>query len=324
MALVLSSAILLLTTSCGLFQPPAPDTSTSKTPSRPSGESSAQELVIFTDDLGQEFAVDRPERVVAMIGSFADIWLLAGGEDSLVATAQDAWESYELELGEDVANIGSGMKPSAELVLAAQPDLILASSISSSNLDLKETFDRAGIPAAYFDVASFEDYLDLLALCTRLTGQEKNYETYGTEVKTRVENAAARRDGSAPKVLNLQISGRSCAVKGSRDNVLGEMLATLGCSNIADQNGSLLEELSLEAIIEADPDYIFAVYHGTDAAGAQANLEKNLLSNPAWSGLRAVREKRFYILERRLYNLKPNALWGEACEKLADILYGGT
>jgi len=28
-------------------------------------------------------------------------------------------------------------------------------------------------------------------------------------------------------------------------------------------------------------------------------------------------------MERRLYNLKPNALWGDAYERLAEILYGG-
>ena len=315
--------LVLLAASCGAPSSSSEPSSLPQTQSPSSEGADAQEKLTFTDDWGQELTVDKPERVVAMIGSFADIWLLAGGENTLVATAHDAWESYELNLEENVADIGSGMKPSAELVLAAQPDLILASSISSSNLDLKETFDRANIPAAYFNVASFEDYLRLLELCTRLTGQESNYQTYGAEVKAQVENAVARQEGDAPTVLNLQISGRSCTVKGSSDNVLGEMLAALGCSNIADQNGALLEDLSLEAIIQADPDYIFAVYHGTDAAAAQANLEKNLLANPAWGKLRAVTQGNFYLLERRLYNLKPNALWGDAYEKLADILYGG-
>ena len=50
-------------------------------------------------------------------------------------------------------------------------------------------------------------------------------------------------------------------------------------------------------------------------------LEGEVLSNPAWGGLTAVREGRFHTLEHELYNLKPNARWGEAYEKLADILY---
>ena len=63
------------------------------------------------------------------------------------------------------------------------------------------------------------------------------------------------------------------------------------------------------------------VLQGSDATDAQETLEKTLLSNPAWGGLRAVQEGRFHTLEHSLYNLKPNARWGEAYEKLADILY---
>ena len=60
---------------------------------------------------------------------------------------------------------------------------------------------------------------------------------------------------------------------------------------------------------------------GADASGAQAALEAALLSNPAWSRLRAVEEGRFFTLDHRLYNLKPNARWGEAYEQLANLLY---
>ena len=320
------SGILLLTillASCGAGTTPTPPVGSA------SGVQTADapartEKISFTDALGQAFSLEKPERVAVMIGSFADIWVLAGGEETLAATANDAWESYGLALGEGTANIGSPMKPNVELVLAAEPDLVIASSLSPSNLELKETFDRSGIPAAYFDVSSFQDYLDLLELFTRLTGHPENYETCGTAVKEQVDGAVDRRAvySFAPTVLTIQVSGSSVKVKNSEDNVLGPMLKELGCENIADRDGSLLEELSLEAILQADPDFIFAVYHGTDEAAAQANLEEALLSNPAWASLQAVKEGRFHVLERRMFSLKPNALWGDAYEQLADILCG--
>ena len=306
----------------GPAQPPAqPETADQ---SQPAAANSEPGEIAFTDALGQEFTLEKPERVVVMIGSFADVWVLAGGEDTMAATANDAWESYGLELGEHTVNIGSPMKPNGELVLAAEPDLVIASSLSPSNLELRETFQNAGIPAAYFDVSSFQDYLDLLELFTRLTGHPENFEKYGTAVREQVE-AAARRTAAldfAPTVLTIQVSGSSVKVKNSEDNVLGPMLKELGFLNIADRDGALLEELSLEAILQADPDFIFAVYHGTDEAAAQANLEESLLSNPAWASLSAVQGGRFHILERRMYSLKPNALWGDAYERLADILCG--
>lgn len=329
--LILSPILLLslLLTACGGSVRPSAqsqqeDQHQPGSQSQPAAAASEEGKIAFTDAMGQEFSIDAPERVAVMIGSFADVWVLAGGEDAMVATANDAWESYGLELGEDVTNIGSPMKPNVELVLGAEPDLIIASSLSPSNLELQETFRSAGIPAAYFDVSSFQDYLDLLDLFTRLTGHPERYEQYGAAVKAQVDGAVQRRAvyDYIPTVLTIQVSGSSVKVKNSEDNVLGPMLKDLGCLNIADGDDSLLEDLSLEAILQLDPGYIFAVYHGTDEAAAQANLEESLLSNPAWASLSAVQRGDFHILERRMYSLKPNALWGDAYEQLADILCG--
>ena len=279
-----------------------------------------ENAVVFTDDLGRQVAAEMPDRVVAMIGSFADIWCLAGGKDSLVATASDAWTSFDLGLDESVLNLGAVKEPNLEVLLAAKPDLILASSNTAVNIELMDTFEQLRIPVAYFDVQSFDDYLRMLDICTQLTGCPENYERYGAEVQKQVETAIARQVGDPPTILCMRATGSSCKIKGSTDFLLGEMLAGLGCVNVAD-GSSMLEDLSLEVVIAADPDYIFVVLQGADPTRAQATLDGSLLSNPAWSTLRAVREGNFYTLEHSLYNLKPNARWGDAYEKLAEILY---
>ncbi|MBD5098090.1 MAG: ABC transporter substrate-binding protein [Clostridiales bacterium] len=305
------AALLILLTGCGgqrVGQTAAPTPPVSET-------------IVFTDDLGREVTVAPPTRTAALIGSFADIWCLAGGRDTLVAAANDAWTSFDLDLGGDVVDLGAVKEPNLEVLLAARPDLVIGSVSTAADLELEPTLAQAGIPVAYFDVDGFDDYLRMLEICTRLTGRPENYTLYGENVAARVEAAVARQDGSAPRVLCMRATGSSCKVKGSEGTVLGEMLAALGCVNIADSDASLLEELSLEAIIAADPDYIFVALQGSDPTKAMATLEATLLSNPAWENLTAVREGRFYTMEQALYNLKPNARWGEAYEKLADILY---
>lgn len=310
--LCLLLALLLLLTACGGTPP---GTVVSPPPS-------SETAVAFTDDLGRDFSLEPPKRVAAMIGSFADVWCLAGGRDTLIAAAGDAWTSFDLGLREDAADLGAVKEPNLEVLLAAEPDLILASVNTAADLELKDTLEQAGIPAAYFEVDCFEDYLRMLEVCTRLTGQPERYETYGTAVREQVDAAIARQDGSAPRVLYVRASGSGVKAKGSEGSVLGEMLAELGCVNIAD-GGGLLENLSLEGVIAGDPDYIFAVLQAADVnvEKARASLEAALLSNPAWGSLRAVREGRFITLDHKLYNLKPNARWGEAYEALAEILY---
>ena len=303
-------ALLLALTACGGDLPDA-----GGEPRPPAGDA-----VSFTDDLGQDFRLETPQRVAAMIGSFADIWCLAGGKGSLIAAAGDAWTSFDLGLGEDVADLGAVKEPNLEVLLAAEPDLILASVNTAADLELRDTFAQAGIPAAYFEVDGFGDYLRMLEVCTRLTGCTGNYRTYGADIQEQVDAAVRRQDGSAPRVLYIRAAGSGCKAKGSEGSVLGEMLADLGCVNIAD-GGGLLENLSLEGIIAGDPDYIFVVFQGADASAASAALSASLLSDPAWDSLRAVEEGRCITLDHRLYNLKPNARWGEAYEMLADILY---
>ena len=307
-------SILLLLSACAAA--PENTAAPSAAPSLDGGSA-----VTFTDALGREVTVDAPRRVAALIGSFADVWCLAGGKDRLVAAAGDSWTSFDLGLDASVVDLGGVNEPNLELLLDAGPDFILASSNTAADVELLGTFEQAGLTVAYFDIQHFSDYLHMLDVCTRITGHPENYERYGAGVGARVERAVARRTGEAPSILCMRATGSSCKVKGSTDFLLGEMLADLGCVNVADGDSALLESLSLEAILAADPDYIFVVLQGSDPANAMATLEQTLLSNPAWASLTAVREGRFYTLEHRLYNLKPNARWGEAYEKLADILY---
>lgn len=275
--------------------------------------------IVFLDDLGRQVQAGNPQRVAALIGSFADIWLLAGGE--LVAAANDSWDSLELPLDDQVVNLGSITEPDAEKLIASKPDLVLASSNTAADLELEELLTQAGIPVAYFAVSNFDEYLHMLDICTQLTGRRDLYEEHGLKVQEEIAQVLERADGSAPEVLFLRASASSVKAKGSEGNVCGEMLADLGCVNIADQDGSLLDELSMEAIIAADPDYIFVTLQGSDQEAATENMEQILLQHPAWSSLTAVKEGRYYMLDKRLYNLKPNARWGEAYRKLADILY---
>ncbi len=286
-------------------------------------EQMEEETVTVTDDLDREVTVKKhPRRVAALIGSFADIWSLAGGTDSIVAAADDTWTSFDLELGDDVVNLGAVKDIQLEALVASEPELIIASTNTSIDVDLLPTFEELGYTVLYFEVDSFEEYLHMLDICTQITGEEENYTRYGTDVQAQVDAAIATQDGSEPSVLYIRASGSSVKVKGSEGNVLGEMLAALGCRNIADDDESLLEDLSLEVILAEDPDYIFMVYQGSDPTDAQNLMEETLLSNPAWATLRAVEEGRCYVMEHRLYNLKPNDQWGTAYEMLAQILYG--
>ena len=171
--------------------------------------------VTFTDDLGRQVTLSSPKRVAALIGSFADVWCLAGGKDTLVAAADDSWTQFDLGLSDQVKNLGAVKTPSREALLAADPDFVIGSTKTAADVELMELMDNLGIPAACFDVSSYEDYLRLLDLCTRLTGDTKAYEEHGTAVQDQIDAARSRVDGSAPTVLSISPSFGTASSNGS-------------------------------------------------------------------------------------------------------------
>lgn len=284
------------------------------------GSQSSGNGYTFTDDLGRTVTVDSPKRTAVLLGSFAQVWQLAGGE--ICATAEDAWEDLGLPLSEDTVNLGGMQELSMELLLVSRPDFIIASANTRQNLEWKEILEATGIPTAYFNVSDFDSYLRMLKICTEITGRPELYEKHGASVQSRIDavKASAAVRGTAPTILCMRASGSLITVKNSRDNVLGEMLHALGCINIADSDGSLLENISIERILEADPEYIFIAQRGNDREQMIANVESMMQENPAWLQLTAVKEGRVFYMDKNLYTLKPNHRWAEAYEQLEAIL----
>ena len=284
--------------------------------------SEISDTVTFTDALDREVTVKKnPRRVAALLGSFADTWVLSGG--TLCAAAEDAWDDYALTL-ENAVNLGGAHSPSLEALLSADPDFVIASASTAADVEMQETLENAGITVAYFDVDNFNDYLAMLKICTDITGRKDLYDQNGKRVKKEIENIkdefnAKKLPEEKRTVLLLRASASLLKAKGSEDTVLGEMLCDLGCINIADSDKTLLENLSVESVIREEPYRIFAVSMGDETA-ARNNLTKTMEENPAWGRLDAVAQNRLHIMDKRLFNLKPNANWAKAYEQLTKIL----
>lgn len=275
----------------------------------------------FTDDLGRSVSVDSPQRTAALLGSFAQVWQLAGGQ--VIAAPDDAWDDLHLALPEDAVNLGNVKQLSLEMLLACQPDFILASTNTLQNMQWRDTLEATNIPVAYFDVDDFDDYLKLLSLFTDITGRKDLYQIYGEVVAQEIQEILSRVPEEGPTVLSLVASASAIYAKNSRGNVMGTMLKNLNCINIADGEDSLLENLSMEYVLQQDPAYIFIVQRGDDEAGMRENVREYLMEHPAWSQLTAVKNDRVFFMEKGLYNLKPNHRWAEAYKKLEEILYNG-
>lgn len=295
-------------------------------PSQPAPAPSAQQdqqstAYTFTDALGNTVTVDRPQRVVSFYGSFAEMWVLAGG--TLVGTTDDAITQRELPLGDNVTVIGGTKTPNLELALSLEPDFALLSADTSDHVQAAETLRAAGVPCAFFRVDYLEDYLAAMEICTAITGRSDLYEQNAQRVEQQaqavIQRVRPRLTQNPPTALLIRAYSTGAKAKGM-DNLAGVILHELGVKNLVEDHPSLLEELSMEEIIAADPDYIFVTTMGSSSQKALDALRDGIQSNPAWASLSAVQNDRYILLPEDLFHYKPNARWGESYAYLANIL----
>lgn len=278
----------------------------------------------FQDANGVQITLaEKPERVAVLFSSFADVWQTAGGRVDITVgeSVERGFASRETLLVDD----GAGKTINRELLLSYAPDFVICSADLEEQVKTAEFLQQHGIPAAVFHVEEFQDYLDMLKICTDITGNREAYETYGIGVQEEIQAvlaSAPKAEGADQKrILFIRAGSKYSATKAktAENNFVCVMLKELGTYNIAENAPVLLDGLSQEEIMLENPDYIFISTMGKEEA-AKAYMD-SVLQEEVWQHLDAVREGRYAYLPKDLFQFKPNKCWGEAYQYLADLLY---
>ncbi len=311
------AATLLLASSL-VALPACSQTSTTTSSSDAQGTSAASDTqgVTFTDDLGREVTVSNPQRVVACMGSFAGAWRLAGG--TLVGVSDDAFAHYGVDSA-TVAGVGKSTALNLESILDLDPDFVIMTGISDgkhatgvSQEDMETALGEAGVPVAFFKVTTFADYERVMGIFCQITGRDDLYQ----------QHVAAVKSGRAPTVLVVSAYSKGLVVQDS-SGMAGAIVRDLGAVNVADENPSLLSDFSLEAAIEADPDYTLVLAASDDEQTAQQYYEDAVGSDSAWADMAAVREGRVTMLDAAHFLYKPLDKWAESYEIVGQALSRG-
>lgn len=278
----------------------------------------------FTDSAQRLVTLEkRPERVAVLFSSFADIWQLAGGKTDITVG-----EAVERGFADDTAVLvdpGSGHTTiDLETLIASKPDLVIGTADYPCQRDAVTFCDSAGIPSAVFRVESVDDYVSVLEIMCNITGKTENFKTYGTDVKARADaviNSVSDVVTEKKTILFVRAgtSSKSTKAKTTDDNFVCRMLSELGAENIADSDTGLTGNLSIEAIVDENPDFLFITTMGDEEAAK--DYMESLLETEGWRDLDCVRNGHYYFLPKDRFHYKPNAHWADAYGYLADILY---
>lgn len=280
----------------------------------------------FTDDSGEVVTLDaEPTKVAVLFSSYAEIWTDAGG--SVAVTVAETVERGFADDSVTVIDPGSGHSTiDLEALISAEPDFVIGTTDYAGQVDAVSFCRGVGIPAALFRVECFDDYLDVLEIFCDIAGSPENYELYGTSVESEIDalfdsvgNYLEAAD--APDILFVRAGSTDSSTKAktAADNFACAMLDELGVNNIADERGELTGALSLEAIIEADPDYMFITTMGNEAAAIE-HMD-SMLTSEGWRELSCVKEANYTYLPKEMFHFKPNSRWADAYKMLVELLY---
>jgi iron complex transport system substrate-binding protein len=185
---------------------------------------------------------------------------------------------------------GRGNSANLELVLALKPDLILdTGSVRRTFAELADRVqEQTGIPYALLD-GSFHAIAGTYRTLGQLTGHERRAsqlaswcdDTMGT-LLSRIHVLAQER---RPRVYYAR--GPRGLETGLAGSINVETVEFLGAVNVArGAAGSGLANVSLEQVLAWNPEVIVTI---------DRTFAANVRSDPAWAGVRAVRDGRVHL-----------------------------
>ena len=277
--------------------------------------------ITFKDSLSNTVSLDKaPTRVAVLFSSYAEMWILAGGEVAI--TVGESVERGFVDEDTLLVDTGAGKHISVEQLIAYKPDFVIYSADISAQLDAAKLLMAAGITSAGFKVEDFSEYLSVFRIMTDITKNEAAYRKYGSELEEKI-NLLLSQNSSKEKwdilFIRAATSAKATKAKDTKSHFAAQMLGELGCRNIADDAPILLDGLSIEVILKENPDFIFISSMGEEKE-VKAYMD-SVLSSELWQNLDAVKNGKCYYLSKDMFHFKPNGDWYEAYLVLWEILY---
>ncbi len=193
---------------------------------------------------------------------------------------------FLLGLTARMAQIGQRARPNLELLSQARPDQIVAMRrYTAGNAEQL----RLIAPLLAFNMELLSESYTEIAELSRILGDSARGQALNAAFRAAVEDAARRVPAGARPRFQIMWAGPA-PFSFHTENTAASIVAALGGNNIAGpmtQAGRFGLQLSLEAMLERDPQVIFVYDSGPDRPHE---------ANPIWRRLSAVRSGRVHYV----------------------------
>jgi iron complex transport system substrate-binding protein len=265
----------------------------------------APTATVVVDDAGDSVAVHPPaHRVVSLIPATTELLFAIGAGGEVVG--RSTWCDYPAEAAR-VPNLGDGINPNVEAILAARPDLVVLYN-SVQHAAVSARLRGLGIPTLRINTDRLADVGRVGRLLGRLTGRIRSADSLAATFDTALAAATVRpRQGPRPTVLLLVWEQPPMTI--GRGSFLNELVERAGGANLFADIAASAGPVSIEAVAARDPDFIFTTTDGPSSFARR----------PEWRVVRAVRERRFLRVTGSEFN-RPGPRSPAAIRELAGRL----
>lgn len=246
-----------------------PDTTVETTPAP------AAEFPVTVGDLTLDA---RPERIISLSPTATEMLFAVGAGAQVVAT--DEYSTFPAA-AESVRTTLSGFEPNVEAIAGYEPDLVI---VSYDPGNLVEQLRELEVPVFLaFATTTLEDTYAQILDFGRLTGQSAGAEAVVADMRARIDAAIASVGGAGGRSYFYELDPTYYSV--TSNTFVGQIFAAFGLANIADAvaDGNDYPQLSAEAILAADPDFIFLADTRCCAQSAET-----VAARDGWARLTAV------------------------------------
>lgn len=261
---------------------------------------------VATDDFGDTVVVAQaPRRIVSLNPTTTELLYAIGAGGRLVG--RTTYDRIPPEVTR-VADLGPGLRPNVEAVLAARPDLVVLYG-SEDNRDAARRLRAANVPTVAYRVDRMADFARVTLALGRITGDTTAARvTVDTVGRTLAATLASTLSLPHPRVFWFLWENPLLAVGGG--SFLNEMLKVAGGRNVYDSLPAPSPAVSFEDLLRRDPDVVLA----------SPEARAKMLADPRWRTLRAVREGRVLVFDTTIVN-GPSARVGASAVSLARLLH---
>ncbi|MHB8781059.1 MAG: ABC transporter substrate-binding protein [Candidatus Geothermincolia bacterium] len=256
----------------------------------------------FTDDLGRTVSLDAtPEKIVSLSPSCTETIFALGLGNKLVGVT--TYCNYP-EGAASKPQVGDFTNPNLEAILAAAPDLVLATGgVQEEQL---ERMEDLGLTVFAVDPTTFDASVESIRVIGRLTGAAAKATEIADDMAARgklIKDAVAEREGERPRVFYEIFYENGVWTAGS-DSIVADLIRTAGGVNVGDAEPSDYYQFSVEGLMAEDPDVYFF------GSGSMSN-PGDITGRQGWDQMQAIAGGRVYMLEDDLvYRTGPRLIEG--------------